>query len=414
MGEPSFIRLSQGSFPGETPCIELPASKSISNRLLIMAKLSGNRVNISNLSTANDTQLLQGALQSTGEMYVGDAGTALRFGLAWAAMSPGSRRISGTDRLHQRPIKSLVEALLSLGANINYLGEAGFAPLLVIGEPLIGGTIEVDGSLSSQFVSAIMLIAPYFQHDCEIHLSAAQVSKPYIALTAHLMQQAGAEIELRESSLRIAAKPYQALSIEVEPDWSAAAFFYAFVALKPGSQILLKGLKLDTAQGDRACVSLFSNFGVRSEFSPDGLLISHDGRFEKIQEFDFSGCPDLAQAAAVAAAGLGIQLNLKGLSTLRHKETDRLAALQSELAKLGVKTTSTQSTLALFTSVLETGITAIQTFEDHRMAMAFAALSAVLPTIEIENSGVVKKSFPTFWDEFGKLGVGQLLNRDLI
>lgn len=406
MGEADFVILRRTPFPEKMPEINLPASKSIANRLLIMRAMSGSLVNIENLSTANDTQILAAALGSNTDMFVGDAGTALRFGLAWAAITPGKRKIYGTERLHERPIQALVEALKAMGAEIRYLEKPGFSPLEVVGRPLAGGEIQVDGSLSSQFVSALMLIAPYCQNPCLFRLAEGQVSKPYIALTAQLMSHAGAAVDWKENTISIGRQPYGHCTIAVEPDWSAAAFFYAFVALKPGSRIRLKGLKLESIQGDRVCAELFAHFGVQTTEQIDGILISHSGNTPSGLAHDFSDCPDLAQAAAVTAAGLQLNMTLTGLSTLRNKETDRIAAIQSELAKLGVRSEATHSTLMLFPSHLRTEPSLIETFDDHRMAMAFAALSAIIPELRIENPSVVAKSFPGFWQEFDALRGG--------
>lgn len=404
-----------------------------------MQALSGNEISIDNLSTADDTNLLAAALTTkSGEIHLGNAGTALRFATAWAAITPGERILTGTERLRNRPLKPLIDCLRQCGADITCLDREGYAPIRIRGKQLTGTTLHIDGSESSQFLTAILLVAPYFEGTTRITLDPAQVSLPYIQMTLSLMNRAGADFHTDADSITITPGAYIESSFTVEPDWSAASYFYLFALFMPDISIVLEGLTAKSVQGDKITRTLFAPLGIHTEFTnrgarlenrnvqPDGHVqpddrVQPDGR-RAPATIDCLTFPDLAQTLAVAAAGLSTPLLLTGLQTLRLKETDRITALATELQKcrtptltgpdyIHVKTDGRRS-LDLSTpparfyrvDVQPDGRWAISTYHDHRMAMAFAPLAAVFGEITIENPEVVTKSFPNFWQEVKKLG----------
>jgi len=384
--------------------VNLPASKSISNRLLVMRALSGGALEVENLSTADDTRLLDAALRTNGnELWMGHAGTALRFGLAWAAVTPGVRTLKGSERLSQRPVGPLIDALRTLGADITCTEREGYAPLRIAGRNLKGGSLTLDASVSSQFITALMLIAPTLEGGLELNLSGKPVSTPYLRMTARLMRSAGVEVERTDTRIFIPESTYAEATVEVEPDWSAASYFYTAVALSRDLEVELLGLSAKSLQGDAAVADIFKRFGVDTRFTARGALLSASEIFDDSDSFDFLSCPDLAQTVAVAAAGLQIPFSLTGLQTLRIKETDRIAALAAELAKCGTGCKAEPDTLHIrhFSDVSD--MPSIATYHDHRMAMAFAPLALALGEISIEDPEVVTKSFPEFWAEMGKV-----------
>lgn len=384
--------------------VNLPRSKSLSNRALIIRALSGGQVEVDHLSTADDTRLLAEALKvRQGEVWLGHAGTALRFGLAWAAVTPGERLLRGSDRLSERPIAPLVDALRQLGADITYEGQEGFAPLRVRGRALGGGSLRLDASVSSQFITALMLIAPCLDQGLRLDLSGNVVSAPYLKMTARLMRQAGADVVYRDATVVVQGSGYGEATLEVEPDWSAASYFYAAVALNPNLVVALPGLAEKSLQGDAAVADLFRRFGVETAFTARGAMLSAAETFDDSLSMDFLRCPDLAQTVAATAAGLRIPLSLTGLQTLRVKETDRIAALANELAKCGVTCEAAPDALHLRHFAEAAHTPHIATYHDHRMAMAFAPLAFALGELAIEDPGVVSKSFPDFWMEMDKL-----------
>ena len=402
MGELITLSLSQESVPGDVE-ISLPASKSITNRLLIMRALSGNAIQIENLSTADDSQILENALRvSSGDVDLGLAGTALRFGMAWAAITPGTRVLKGKARLHERPVKELVDALRELGADIKYLEKEGFAPLEITGKALNGGRLTIAGSRSSQFTTAMMLIAPYCASPLHFKMDPAQVSMPYIDMTLRLMQKAGAVVEQEGREIKISGK-YQSTVFQVEPDWSAASYFYLWAMALEKSTISLKNLVFDSVQGDKLAADVFAHYGMISHFANGNMRVAKKLIPDFRNEINCVGFPDLAQTFAVAAVIAQKPLKLTGLQTLRFKETDRIEALKNELAKCGATCQAGSDYLDIisFQKPAETPI--IKTYDDHRMAMAFAPLAAIFGEIKIENPDVVSKSFPNYWTEVAKL-----------
>ncbi len=387
--------------------IHLPASKSISNRLLMLEFLSGIDFELENLSDADDTRLLKSLLFQLREnkentFYCKNAGTTLRFLLSALSITPGNWILTGDENMQKRPIKDLADSLKQLGADIQYLSNEGFPPLSINGKKLEGKNIRIHANLSSQFVSSLMLIAPFLKNGLQITLDGIISSIPYIEMTKAILSSCSTNVEWKDNIISIhPSKITKPDSPKIENDWSAASYFYAATALAKDYSFFLEGLNPDSLQGDgQALPGLFEKFGVYSEFFPDGVRISKKENVSlNYFEYDFSHIPDLAQTFAVCCAGLGINATLKGLASLRIKETDRLNALHKELQKMNVQTFINGDSLEIKAS----GLTihhAVETYDDHRMAMAFAPLACRFPQIEILNPSVVNKSFPQFWEEF--------------
>jgi len=404
MGELIRLKADPGSLKGRV-AIQLPGSKSIHNRLLIIQKLSCGKVKIRGDSASEDTKFLRLALDSAfNEMWMGEGGTALRFGLAWAAITPGDRIVDGSKRLRERPLMQLVEALRELGAEISSVNNDNRLPLLVKGKRLKGGKVSISDNISSQFISALLMIGPYTENGISISLQADQVSMPYIRMTIELMKRAGAKMKQSESGISVEPGTYEPSTIEVERDWSSASYFFEWVLFNPELEIDLPGLSLDSVQGDAAIVNLFQKLGVSAIENNGGISIQKNAE-HKVNELDFLEIPDMAQSFAVAAAGMKKKIKLRGLQTLKVKETDRIAALKSELLKVGIECSTTDNTLEITGFRDINREISIETFRDHRMAMAFAPLVSKFGEIQIKDPGVVGKSFPDYWKQVSKLGV---------
>lgn len=400
--------------------IDLPASKSISNRLLIMDALTGGNGKIDNISVCDDVETMQTALRQlsrhsigTCHIDVGASGTAMRFLTAYIANKEGSNVIlDGFHRLKERPISDLVKALQLCGAEINFVTTPGEKsnycniPIHILGHRLQARRpITLRGDISSQFISAMMLIAPYMENGLVILLQGDTVSRPYIEMTASLMRSCGAEVSISGAEIRIEAGNYAPICHTVENDWSAASYWYELTALSPALSIRLKGLRENSLQGDRYAAELFSMLGVTTVFDNEGATLRHTGEKATRLELDLSGHPDLAQAAAVTACLTGVPFLFTGLATLRIKETDRIEALRSQLAKLGypIRIGLGRIEWSGMRTQPETQIS-IDTFNDHRMAMAFAPAAICFPGIEIRNADVVGKSYPKYWKELETAG----------
>ena len=405
----------KGLLKGE---VELPISKSIANRYLIIAALGSKNVMLNlfqHLSKGTGSQTLkqfQGDALSnfpedvrvlfdtlssnSSEINIGMAGTAMRFLTAFYSVQEGKEVVlTGNERMKQRPIGELVEALRLLGTEIDYVETEGFPPLRINGRKLKGGEIEVSASISSQFVSALMMIGPKLENGLRLKLNGKVLSKPYIELTAECMRNCGAVVKMESDSIQISKGNYSVPQLDMESDWSAASYFYALAAAKPNSKLLLKGLKLDSPQGDSVLAEWFEKMGVPSIQKENGVEISSSDELNFPSELDFTANPDLAQTFAFLAAALGKTLHLTGLDNLRLKETDRIFALQNELKKLGVNVFVDGNTMTISGSISVKKAT-IKTYNDHRMAMGAAVLSTVIP-VDIDNPEVVAKSFPNFW-----------------
>lgn len=398
--------------------IKLPASKSISNRALIISALAGGGVLPDNLSDCDDTEVMLKALAPSLNTQrptptvidIGAAGTAMRFLTAYYAVTPSNVILTGTERMKQRPIGILVDALRYLGADIDYMENEGFPPLHIRGRRLEGGHVDVDAHVSSQFISALLMIGPALHDGLELRMLGAISSRPYIDLTLNVMHRYGAQAEWTDvDTVSVGAQPYQPLRYVVESDWSSASYWYEALALCDDyeASILLSGLRDGSRQGDSVVRYIFSTLGVKTQFQKDGTVkLTRHLRTLPRMDYDFKNSPDLAQTLVATCGALGLPFHFKGLASLRIKETDRMEALRAEMAKLGVL-------LKVGADELEspaepTEATAmpepISTYNDHRMALAFAPLAMRYGHIQIENPEVVSKSYPEFWDDLRSAG----------
>ena len=389
--------------------VELPTSKSISNRLLILNALSYNPYPIKNLSDSDDTDVMLQAFNSNSNHFdVGAAGTTMRFLTAYLSKIVGEWTITGSERMKQRPIHVLVDAINSLGGKIEYIEKEGFPPLRIFGSALVGGELEIPGDVSSQYISALLMIAPYMEKGLTLQLTGEITSRPYIHLTLKLMEMYGVKSDWQNSTIKIPRSDYKAAEAKVEGDWSAASYWFEIIALgKPGDSVTLKGLDRYSWQGDSAVAELFKELGVQSKFTKKGLVLTNSGT-PTLRSFnhDFSKEPDLAQTFAVTACFLNIPFHFTGLHTLKIKETDRITALVDELAKFGfvLKTNNKDNLIWEGKRSASTEKIEIATYKDHRMAMAFAPAALKTHPFAIADEQVVTKSYPNFWSHLEKAG----------
>lgn len=396
--------------------ITLAGSKSISNRALIIRALCEESFPIHRLANAKDTQLLDSLLKSEKIIRdAGAAGTTFRFLTAYLAMQPDTQILTGSERMKKRPIGVLVDALRKLGADIEYLEEEGYPPLQINAPQDLGKThrLSISAGTSSQYISALLMIAPVLPRGLELTLEGDIVSRPYIEMTLALMRYFGVQSRWDGHTIKIAPQDYQAKEFTVEADWSAASYYYALAAFADELDLQLNGLFKDSAQGDAVLSSMMERFNIKTEFNAHGIhLTKNNNALPPVFEYDFIECPDLAQTLAVICAGLGVHGVFTGLQTLSIKETDRIAALKNELGKVQAflsklpekfsKSSGKQYYQVEGKAVVE-GAPAFATYEDHRMAMAFAPL-AMFGAIQIEEPSVVEKSYPDFWRDLEKLG----------
>ncbi|WP_055448028.1 3-phosphoshikimate 1-carboxyvinyltransferase [Lacinutrix mariniflava] len=389
--------------------IQITGSKSESNRLLLLQALYPE-INIENVSNSDDSQLMTKALASTEQVIdIHHAGTAMRFLTAYFATQNNRETIiTGSKRMKERPIKILVDALNQLGADISYKENEGFPPLLIKGKQLTKNKVSLDANVSSQYISALLLIASKLENGLELTLNGKITSVPYINMTLSLLSELN--IETKFEGNVISVKPLQekveTKTLTVDSDWSSASYFYSIAALaEVGTSIEISSYKKDSLQGDSALAEIYKSFGVSTVFQDKGVLLTKENEVNKETTIDFNlaNSPDIAQTIAVTAFALGLESNLTGLHTLKIKETDRLEALKTEIEKLGGAVDITNETLHLkVTNDIKENV-AIATYNDHRMAMAFAPLALKTP-LEIEDYMVVSKSYPTFWDDLKQLG----------
>jgi 3-phosphoshikimate 1-carboxyvinyltransferase len=388
--------------------IQLPASKSISNRALIINALAESNCTPDNLSDCDDTCVMIKALTQNEETIdIMAAGTAMRFLTAYLSVTPGERIITGTTRMQQRPIQILVNALRELGAEISYTNNEGFPPLRIKGAELKGNEIVLKGNVSSQYISALLMIAPALKNGLVLHLSGEIISRPYINLTLQLMQDFGAKATWTSSdSISVAPQPYTSIPFTVESDWSAASYWYQITALSPKTEIELLGLFRNSYQGDSRGAEVFSRLGITTEFTTKGVKLKKTGKAPESLEEDFIDIPDLAQTFVVTCALMNIPFRFTGLQSLKIKETDRIAALRNELKKLGYLIEEENDSVLMWNGERcepeETPV--IATYEDHRMAMAFAPAIICHPTMQIADPQVVTKSYPGYWEDLRQAG----------
>lgn len=385
--------------------INLPLSKSISNRELILNYLISEKIHTHEISTADDTILLIKCLNQIKlaensaeltEINVDNAGTVMRFLTSLLAISKGSFILKGNERMHQRPISELVDALNNLGADIIYLDKTGFPPLKITGKDLKNNEIEIRSDISSQFISSLLLVSGFLKNGLIIHLLGKPSSEPYILMTLNLLRKCGFEYIFDNNCIHVFQNKNPELIKSSEADWSSAAFWYEIVSFSDNLNVKLLNLKKDDIQGDKVISDIFKSFGVETIFEEDGILLFKNNLLSKEFVFDFSNCPDLAQVVAVTAAALGIKTRLNGLESLKIKETDRLSAICTELKKLNVDICIDNNSLIINKSEIEINET-INTYNDHRMIMSFAPLAILYESIEIDNIKDVSKSYPDFW-----------------
>ena len=395
--------------------IKLPASKSISNRVLVIYALSGSKILPDNLSDCDDTEVIMAALQHNPyEIDIKAAGTAMRFMTAFLSVKDGEEHVlTGTERMKHRPIGILVDALRRLGADISYIGEEGFPPLRIRGHSLEGGLLEIPGNISSQFISALLLIGPVMRNGLTLRLTGDVISRPYIDLTLWTMREFGADAEWSDfETIVVKPVPYGQRPYYIENDWSGASYWYEMMALSrhKDDEIRLEGLMDGSKQGDSSVRYIFSLLGVKSTFEttqggvPTTVSLRHTGRCVPRLEYDFINAPDLTQTFVVCCALLGVHFHFHGLSTLKIKETDRIEALKTEMRKLGYVIHDVNGCELIWDGErcepsYEAGI---DTYEDHRMALAFAPAAFRTGGLRINHPQVVTKSYPRFWDDLRK------------
>lgn len=403
------VSLKSSNLPINTT-INLVSSKSESNRALIINALEGFRCELKNLSAARDTQTMKALLNSSDFVSdVLDAGTTMRFLASYFAITGKTKLLTGTARMCERPIGILVDSLKKLGAEIKYADKIGFPPLVLEGFNYSGITeLSIRGDVSSQFISSILMIAPILPRGLTIKLEGEVGSKPYIEMTISQMRLFGAEVDTNwnQNTITVKNKAYSASTFVVESDWSGASYWYSVVALSQNIELKLLGLKENSLQGDSAIVKIMRQLGVESAFEPDGVKIFKIPANENF-ECDFTDCPDLAQTISVICAAKGVEAKFTGIESLKVKETDRVLAIQTELRKIGgdlieiTKNTEYQIFPAKYFGLGKATVE-FDTYDDHRMAMAFAPLCMIQPVI-INHPEVVAKSYPSFWEDFRKV-----------
>lgn len=386
--------------------IQITGSKSESNRALILRALYPS-ISLNNLSNSDDTSVLQKALKtSNGLVDIHHAGTAMRFLTAYFATKEGVEVVlTGSSRMQERPIKLLVNALIDLGADISYLEQEGFPPLKITGKKLLKSSVNVQANISSQYISALMLIGASLPNGLIINLEGPVTSTPYINMTLKLLHYFGIEAKFEGQVISIQPKSIvESKTFEIESDWSSASYYFSIVALGKSGQLNLKNYKQESLQGDSKIIPIYQAFGIQTSFGNNELqLLKNTSKKPEILNLDLQNMPDLAQTIAVTCIGLGIGCELKGLHTLKIKETDRLVALKNELEKFGAAVVITDNSLSLAPcSSLKENVE-IETYNDHRMAMAFAPLALKVPLI-IKDAEVVSKSYPEFWKDLESIG----------
>ena len=390
--------------------IQITGSKSESNRLLLLQALYPE-IKITNVSNSDDSVLMSKALASQDSIIdIHHAGTAMRFLTAYFSTQDGRDiELTGSKRMKERPIAILVDALNQLGADISYKENQGFPPLLIKGKKLTKNKVTLKANVSSQYISALLLIAPKLENGIELTLDGEITSVPYIKMTLSLLEEIGVKTKFEGNLITIAPKKQSEVSAQqltVESDWSSASYFYSIAAMSAiGTSITLSSYKQNSLQGDSALATIYKSFGVTTTFKDNSVTLQKEEEvtLDTQINFDLKNAPDIAQTISVTAFGLGLECHLTGLHTLKIKETDRLVALKTEIEKLGGQVAITDNSLTLKKATNRQQNITIATYNDHRMAMAFAPLALKVPII-IEDSKVVSKSYPTFWDDLAALG----------
>jgi 3-phosphoshikimate 1-carboxyvinyltransferase len=383
-----------------------------------MAELAGADSKLSCLSEADDTKLLERHLSfirtcgSSGIPTIFDvknAGTVARFLTAYLVSHVGEWLVTGSNRMRERPIGVLVDALTELGAQIKYSDKEGFLPIRIIGNDIHGGEISIDTSVSSQYVSAILIIGPYLEDGLKMNFVGDQVSRPYITMTVEMMKTFGAHVTLFDDCVVVDPHPYEAIEYQVEPDWTSAAYWYEVAALSKQSDILIPGLSMDSIQGDQVLADLYTHLGVQTKFEEEGIRLLATGEVVKHFSYDFASCSDLALSVITTCAALKVKGTFTGIKNLKYKESDRLKSLAIELAKIGAVVTYEDDVCHLsFSKEKKFDDIIFNTYHDHRLAMSFAPLVLKYSPIQISEPGVVIKSYPSFWEELSKLDLATI------
>ena len=386
--------------------IDLESSKSISNRLLIINQLCKKKFEIQNLSNAKDTKILNELLDSfktKKDINCEDAGTALRFVIAFLATKEGIWKVSGSKRMHERPIKPLIDCLIELGAEIKYLEMEGFPPIEIQTKKLKSKKLSLPGDISSQFISALLMVAPTIENGLTLEITSKVLSKPYIALTLDLMSEFGIEYTWENNLIKVEQQNYLAKNIKVENDWSAASFWYSFLALTKSGEIKIPNLYANSLQGDSVLSSIYLKLGIKTEFNKDSIVLHKTKNIVKELELDLSNHPDLALPIIVTCCGIGIKAHLKGLESLKIKESNRLECIKKELRKFNISCEIDSSSIIIKENqkiVQPTSI--IESHGDHRIAMSIAPLCMKVDSIKFNDREVVNKSYPKFWEDFDR------------
>ena len=387
--------------------IKITGSKSETNRLLILKELF-KKISLSNISNSDDSNVMQKALNSDKSIIdIGHAGTAMRFLTSFYAISDGREIVlTGSDRMKERPIRILVDALNELGANIKYTGNKGYPPLKIKGKNISGGEIILPSNISSQYLTSLLLIGPRLKNGLKIKLSGQITSYPYVKLTLEFLKRIGVDLEVKRDYIFVKnITDIKEKNIKIESDWSSASYFFSAVALSRSSNLKLSFFSTDSLQGDSILVKLYKKLGVVSKIKNGNLILSKNSKFQKPNfiNLNLNDTPDLAQTIAVTCLGLKINCQLNGLHTLKIKETDRLVALKNEISKFGASVKITNDSLHLIAKKNLKHDVEIDTYNDHRMAMAFAPL-ALKNNLKIKNEQVVTKSYPAFWKDLQSIG----------
>ncbi|BAU53770.1 3-phosphoshikimate 1-carboxyvinyltransferase [Mucilaginibacter gotjawali] len=405
--------------------VHLTGSKSECNRALIIEALSGGKVKVENISDAADTVTLLQVLSHKSKVEsqekndsgletqdlrlvnIGPAGTAMRFLTAYFTLQDEEVILTGSARMKQRPIGILVDALRELGAGIDYVENEGFPPIKLKGSLVqLSNKVSIKGNVSSQYITALLLIAARLPFGLELHIEGELTSRPYVEMTLTMLQSAGIQHSWTGNVISIPNQDFAETSLHVEPDWSAASYWYAIAALADDAELFLPGLTPYSLQGDSVITEIMANFGITSQFKDGGVYLTKEVKPLARKIFDLKSCPDLAQTIIVVCAALGHEASFTGLETLKIKETDRIKALQNELAKIGVKLIEKGQVYKLDCSKKQIPERIfVDTYEDHRMAMAFAPLALLIHEVEIEDADVVEKSYPAFWKDLEKVGI---------
>lgn len=387
--------------------VDLPASKSISNRLLIIRALSENNFEIKNISDSDDTNVMLKAFSENKEIVdIHHAGTSMRFLTAYFAATGQKKTITGSDRMKNRPIKELANALNQLGANITYAEKEGYPPVITSGKPLAGNHISINGSISSQYITALLLIAPVLPNGLTIDITGKLMSSSYVALTLGLMKQFGVDATWEGNTISVPHQSYKGREVIVEGDWSGASYWYEIAALTKNANITIQGLTENSLQGDAALAEIYERLGVKTTYDKNAIHLTKCAIQYKRFEYDFINNPDSVQTAVVTLCLLGIPFTITGAETLRIKETDRIAALQVEMKKLGfVIGEPRPGTLSWDGQTCEPQKhIAVDTYNDHRMALAFAPAAMRFKNLTINDAMVVTKSYPKYWEHLKMAG----------